>query len=206
MGDQFDSCGTQVRQFCISLEAPESRHCPSEVWICPGDTATLYWTVTNDVTSAEIDHDIGSVDVPSGSISVSPETDTTYKLTAHSDCDTASDTVNVWVTNPGDKRSLSAHPDYSRGIWYIDVDPRTTSPDIIITSITPISCGPGYAAWPEWACEKTDLDGRVWNFNILGRTSPGDVPLVGSWVFAPLDSGEYLPQSNACFEVTLRCE
>jgi hypothetical protein len=59
------------------------------------ESATLQWEVTN-AESVTIDHDIGEVD-STGSMSVSPETDTTYELIATNEVGSTSRTVSISV-------------------------------------------------------------------------------------------------------------
>ncbi len=75
-----------------------------------GDSSTLSWAVTG-ATSVEIDQSIGSVNSTSGSVEVSPISDTTYTLTAKNDDGSVSATITVtmisnsligsWLFNAG---------------------------------------------------------------------------------------------------------
>ena len=63
-----------------------------------GQSAVLSWSTTR-AASASIDHGVGNVSVPSGTVSVSPTQTTTYTLTAtDSDGNTVERTVTVTVT------------------------------------------------------------------------------------------------------------
>ncbi len=68
--------------------------------IVSGESVELSWEVFN-ADSVSIDNGIGTVEV-SGSISVSPETTTTYFLTAEGPAETATATVTVTVMDPSD--------------------------------------------------------------------------------------------------------
>ena len=65
--------------------------------IGPGQTATLNWTSAN-ATSLSIDQNVGTVNPPSGSISVSPIATTTYTITATNGAATA--TAQATVSAP----------------------------------------------------------------------------------------------------------
>ncbi len=67
--------------------------------IKPGQDATLSWSITG-ANSANIDQGIGSVNPASGSISVSPDSSTTYTLTATNTCGTDSAAVTIQVNKP----------------------------------------------------------------------------------------------------------
>ena len=67
--------------------------------IGPEQDATLSWSITG-ANSANIDQGIGSVNPASGSISVSPNSSTTYTLTATNTCGTDSATVTIQVNKP----------------------------------------------------------------------------------------------------------
>ncbi len=62
--------------------------------IGPGQTATLSW-ISNNATSLSIDQGIGTVNGPSGSISVSPAATTTYTITATNGSQTATAQATV---------------------------------------------------------------------------------------------------------------
>ncbi len=208
-GGQHSSCGTDIHKFCVSTsKAPLSSglfDCPSEAWICPGDSAILYWDVSDDVSSAEITPDVGSVSLWAGQVSVSPSVDTKYKLVAKGDCERQR-SVTVRVIAPGRPRQLSATPNRETGVWSVKVSPQTTSPSIEITSIKTVPCGFGAGVVSPWICQKTDPDGFVRVFNVFAQaTSPAAMPLVGLWEFIPDVPGTYVPNANACFEVTMRC-
>jgi len=67
--------------------------------IQPGELVDLSWSIS-DATSANIDQGIGSVDPASGTRTVSPNTTTTYTLTANNDCGSINESVTVTVSNP----------------------------------------------------------------------------------------------------------
>ncbi len=73
-----------------------------------GETSTLSWNSVN-ASSCFISPSIGSVDV-SGSTTISPTQNTTYKITATGPSGTASDSVTVIVTHPPPAVSISADP------------------------------------------------------------------------------------------------
>jgi len=73
----------------------------SSTSITSGESVTLSWSTTN-ASSASIDNGIGSVAVPSGSVTVSPITTTTYILTASNSSGSSTDTVTITVNSlPG---------------------------------------------------------------------------------------------------------
>jgi hypothetical protein len=67
----------------------------SPTTIQPGDSATLSWGLVSNADDAEIDNGIGGVMTP-GSITVTPDTTTTYTLTAW--CGSNSTTAQVTIT------------------------------------------------------------------------------------------------------------
>jgi YD repeat-containing protein len=74
-------------------------------WILSGHSTTLYWTMSGGTpTSLSIDQGIGSV-FNSGSVTVSPTTQTTYTLTASNSIGTATAQVTV-TTNPPQLQNL----------------------------------------------------------------------------------------------------
>jgi len=88
-GSQADSITVTVYQIPtveISIDPPT---------IVRGETATLSWT-SSDALTAEIDHSIGLVGV-NGSLTVSPDVDTTYTITVTGPAGEAFDTVTLIV-------------------------------------------------------------------------------------------------------------
>lgn len=63
-----------------------------------GQSATLSWT-SSDADILIIDNDIGSVIVPSGTVSVNPTSTTTYAITAENEHGTIGDSVTLTVGN-----------------------------------------------------------------------------------------------------------
>lgn len=209
-GGQF-GCGPPEMEFCVTTDViPDKRGCPKEVWICPGEKAILYYQVSSnaDPASITISPNVGNVNF-NGQVEVSPLSDTEYVLFARknndNDC-TAEERVTVRVVESGDRRLLSATPDFTRCLWSLTIPAETTSPNIEVTSIKTVECGFGYGVISHWFCTKTNVDGFVYQFDIFDYpTSPGVIPLVGTWQFVP-DVIDCRPQNNACFEVTLRCK
>jgi hypothetical protein len=205
-GGQFGGgCRTSVDLYINVMHSrfDQPRRHIEEVWICPGDRVGLFWESSDDVSSCDLDHGIGTVS-PDGHTDVSPTSDTTYTITAHGDCDERDD-VEVHVIGEGDEYTLITQPDYETGVWNIHLPEEICSPGIIITSIRPAPCSLGAGFWNDWSCQKIDPDGTTRYFNIRGRMSPGDIPLAGDWTFAPIIPGTYTVQGPACFIVTLKC-
>ena len=71
----------------------------TEDGIIEGDSTTLFWIVT-DATSIQIDQGIGSGLPAVGSVLVSPNSDTTYTLTATNSIGSVTQSVTVTVTSP----------------------------------------------------------------------------------------------------------
>ena len=65
-----------------------------------GQSATLSWNVTTNATAINIDNGVGAVAVPSGSVTVSPTTTTTYTLLASNSFGARSATVTL-IVDPG---------------------------------------------------------------------------------------------------------
>jgi hypothetical protein len=209
-GGQFSDCGTDA-QLCLSTAAgsldPHFGHCPTEIWICPGEEAVLTWRYTSDAVEAYIDQNIGIVFPTSpGNRMVSPQADTQYTLTVKSECDTVTATARIHAVQAGQSRTLSASPDPSTGLWNLEVPVQIVSPNVLCTSIAVTSCFGG-GIYPQWNCMKRDPDGQVRYFTAyLQPTTPGVFPLAGYWQFAPVPMAGYLvPKDNACFVATLRC-
>lgn len=205
-GGQFGGgCKTDVDLYINVIHARfdiPRRHI-KEVWICPGDRVELIWESSSDVSSCDLDEGIGTVPT-NGHIDVTPTSDTEYTITAHGKCDETDD-VEVHVIEAGDEHNLVAMPDYRTGVWGLNLPVEICSPSIIITSIRPAPCFWGASVWPSWACGKIDPDGTTTYFDIIGRTSPGDIPLAGDWSFVPIVPGTYTQQGNICFITSLRC-
>ncbi len=202
-------CDTEAWLCASTAEAPMTSpdlrwNCPYQVWICPGDSAILYYSLSGDVTSAEISPVVGSVVLFNGQVFVKPTTDTVYTLTAEGDCKVK---ASVWVRviEEGDVYKLSAATLGEIAVWSIEVPLETHRDSIVITSIKVIPCFPGDEIHPKWHCKKTNLDGLVTEFDVYpDATSPASVPLVGVWEFVPLD-GLYPLDDNVCFELTVKC-
>lgn len=204
-GCQFCSgCQTSVNLYLnvITPGFDKPRRYIKEVWICPREKVGLFWESSNDVSSCDLKPGIGTVSL-NGHMDVSPTSDTIYTITADGDCE-VEDSVEVHVIEEGDEYKLIARPNYETGVWNVNIPKEICSPNIIITSIRPVSCTAGPVG-NAWACQKIDIDGNTTYFDIIGRTSPGDIPLAGDWTFVPIVPGGYYPQSDACFIATLRC-
>src|SRR6185503_17935838 len=65
-----------------------------------GQSATLSWNVTTNVTAINIDNGVGPVAVPGGSVLVNPTTTTTYTLLASNSFGARSATVTL-IVDPG---------------------------------------------------------------------------------------------------------
>lgn len=199
-------------QFCVavfgSISTPAGANvCPSEVYICPGETATLYWSVSEDVTKVTITSEFGSVYGPftvrTGSQNVSPPVTTRYTMKAEGDC-SLEKTVTVHVVRGGDVVDLIASGNMELGVWTVDVSPVTTSSSIIVSSIKTVACLTG-GFWNKWSCKKTDRDLTSHFLTVTDVDSPAnDIPLVGSWEFTPKD-GDYWDHI-ACFKATIKCQ
>ncbi|NSW75926.1 MAG: hypothetical protein HPY68_03970 [Candidatus Atribacteria bacterium] len=199
-------------QFCVavfgSISTPVGANvCPSEVHICPGETATLYWNVSEDVTKVTITSEFGSVYGPftvrTGSQNVSPPVTTRYTMKAEGDCPLEK-TVTVNVVRGGDIVDLIASGNMELGVWTVDVSPVTTSSSIIVSSIKTVTCSTG-GFWNKWNCKKTDRDLTPHFLTVTDVDSPtNNIPLVGSWEFTPKE-GDYW-DSIACFKATIKCQ
>jgi hypothetical protein len=181
--------------------------CPQEVHICPGETATLYWNVSEDVTKVTIISEFGTkygpFTVRSGSQNVTPAVTTRYTMKAEGEC-TLEQTVTVNVVRGGEVIDLVARGDIEAGVWTVDVSPVTTSPHIIVSTIKTVACATG-SFWNKWDCKKTDLDSHVTLLSVTEIDSPAnDIPLVGSWEFTP--RGGVFRDTTACFQVTIKCQ
>ncbi len=65
-----------------------------------GQSATLSWNVTTNATAINIDNGVGAVTIPSGSVTVSPTTTTTYTLLASNSVGARTATVTL-IVDPG---------------------------------------------------------------------------------------------------------
>jgi hypothetical protein len=211
----MNSCTPEVcttwSRFCIAtlIGAPSSNEineCPSEVLICPGETAVLYWNVSSDVTSIKITSEFGTTFGPftatSGSQYVSPLVTTRYTLTAEGKCK-SENTVTVHVVTGGETQTLLAKGSPETGVWVVDVSPVTTSTSIVVSLIKTLPCTDG-SFWNKWGLKKTDIDSTVTFLDVTDvDTSANDIPLVGSWEFTPKDAS--YQKDTACFLVTIKC-
>ena len=203
-------CTTWAR-FCAAtlIGAPspnEINECPSEVLICPGETAVLYWNVSSDVTSIKITSEFGTSYGPftalSGSQNVSPLATTDYTLTVEGNCNFEKK-VTVHVVAGGETQTLIAKGSPETGVWVVDISPVTTSTSIIVNLIKTLPCTDG-SFWNKWSLKKTDLDSTVTFLDVTDiETSANDIPLVGSWEFTPKDAT--YQKETACFSVTIKC-
>ena len=208
----MNSCTPEVcttwSRFCVAtlIGAPspnEINECPSEVLICPGETAVLYWNVSSDVTSIKITSEFGTTfgpfTVTSGSQYVSPLVTTRYTLTAEGKCKTEN-IVTVHVVAGDETQTLLVKGSPETGVWVVDVSPVTTSTSIIVSLIKTLPCTDG-SFWNKWGLKKTDLDSTVTFLDVTDiDTSANDIPLVESWEFTPKDTS--YQKDTACFLVT----
>ncbi|MGC8778843.1 MAG: hypothetical protein ACP5Q4_09215, partial [Candidatus Caldatribacteriaceae bacterium] len=195
-------------QFCVAIfgslpTTVGANVCPSEVHICPGETATLYWNVSEDVTKVTITSEFGTkygpFTVRTGSQNVSPTVTTRYTLKAEGEC-SIEKTVTVNVVQGGEVIDLVARGNLEAGVWTVDVSPVTTSSQTIVSSIRTTPCATG-SFWNKWNCKKTDLDFHTTLLEVTDTDAPAnDISLVGSWEFTP--KGGIYREVTACFKVT----
>ncbi len=195
----------------------------ANVYICPGEDVYLWWQSSNDVASAEITPDVGSV-APSGNTIVRPTQTTDYTITVRNECERTAD-VHVHVVQAGDVIRIIANPVRDLARWQFDAPPALFSPSIRITAIEPVCAGGCFVHQPVilgypylscgggttlcnglWAGTKQDPDGTLTYFNTnisMPILLPG-VPLAGTWQFVPIaPAWEY--QGFAYFDLTATC-
>jgi uncharacterized protein (TIGR03437 family) len=99
-GDKIASSAWLIHNFGTPTPPTIDSFTSSPTSINAGQTATLGWSVAN-ASTVSIDHTIGAVSNPTGTIAVSPTTTTTYTLTACAGgCSTATVTVTVTPAPP----------------------------------------------------------------------------------------------------------
>ncbi len=88
---------TTVELVSGALSVPVMAFTPSPFVISSGQFAQISWSVTPDVTSCSIDQGIGAVEIPFGSVAVSPSSTTVYTLTCQSVTGAVTATTTVTV-------------------------------------------------------------------------------------------------------------
>ncbi len=86
--------------------APSCDLTASDTNISEGDSTTLRWYVTGNTESASINEGVGSVDEDGGTERVSPDEDTTYRLTVRGEGGSRTCSVTVHV-DPDDQTNVS---------------------------------------------------------------------------------------------------
>jgi len=116
---------------------------PSSIFV--GDSSTLSWTSAN-ASSASINNGVGNVAVPSGSTSVSPNSTTTYTLTANGALGSTATSPTTVTVYSRPSASLSVSPtsilagDSSTLSW-TSANASSTSIDNGVGNVTPVPGG-----------------------------------------------------------------
>jgi RHS repeat-associated protein len=113
-----------------------------------GQSSTLSWTITN-ATSASIDQGIGSVNPSSGSVTVTPVSNTKYTLTATNSFRSVTAQVSVTVTDgiPPDPKDVAPPIDPTVATTvFSSTQFLYTGPDPIQTGVAPGTIDPKRAA------------------------------------------------------------
>jgi len=216
---QFDFC-TLSADFYVAANcdmAPELR--ATEIWICPGDEACLWWRVGGQVTQVTITPDGSTVSAADAKI-VTPASTTTYKL--HADgltddgnkCDKDAQ-VTVRVVRAGETifNVTAQWSPFETCIWRFELPAALVGKSVVVQRMRHVKCDGGTFTWPEWAFTHTDPDGNPFADNVRLDTWADitDQPVAGVWRFSPINApGDCRPPSGqtwepACFEMELGC-
>ena len=204
-----------------------------DVYICPGESATLCWQSSEDVKTVSISS-IGTVS-NSGTQLVTPSSTTTYKLSATGgECNITRE-ITVFVVTDGMGIDINAPPNPNCECWETQIPSDRCSQKIAVTSLSPMCAGGCYMHLIEespqdpfenlvpddnvlqkqclggpclsaWDGKKKDIDGHLSFFSVRG--SPVDIPdypLAGSWQFRPDPYEFHVGRGNALFEQTVTC-
>ena len=181
------------------------------VVVCPQETVSIGWVVSQDVTSASVT-DLGSVPLPSGLRKINAgSVSKDYVLAAKGECE-GTDTANVIVANAGTPFQFSASQKGSAStgtlLWEATLKTLFYSPKVRITSIKlvlPPSIG-------GWRVSKVDTNGAIHDFdakNVASTPWSSALQLAGVWRLIPNDPGELDPRALPLVVellVTLTCD
>ena len=188
-------CNTKIHHFGVvrgSNISPDMEN-PEAVFVCPGEQVTLGWLATSDVTTGTV-NGIGSVTVPLGTTTISPQDDAKYRLTVKGQCEKKSAELIVNVVKPGDKAQLSMvmhkNTDGLPVGWDLTLSANAYSPNIVVKGIkivlpqgvTKVTCSK--------KLQPSSIDANFEINRLSQRPQGADVYMVGYWHIEPSNWSE----------------
>jgi hypothetical protein len=185
----------------------------TDVIVCPGHAVTLCWRSSGNnprvTPSGGATQGIGS----SGSMSVTPTVDTTYKFEADSSQKDkngnyykASADVTVHVVTPGMTWEMDFAANPYTGAWEQDISEFVADPNIIVLSMIIQPCPQQQILFDALTIVQTPHGGgSPRSFNIYAKTETNiGVPLVGDWKISVGDQARDV-SGTVCVSATLKC-